>query len=679
MNLKYWLLLSAAASAVGLSSACSSHLDSCQARRTCASSGGVGGKSAGVDAGAAGEPDDTEPGGGGRGSGAGGKASGGSNSESGSAGESGEGGSGDSLPVLFEACSVKGEFACVEQASAQRLACDGQHWQAGTTCAAGQLCNTPTGKCAPIVTECASVQPGSVACREDTVVTCGADLVTASVNQTCAGRCKLGICQLPTCGDEKLESGEVCEPQATDAPGSCVNCRKGTCGDGVVFYANGEQCDDGNLVSGDGCSATCRAEPFELALGDNFTCARSWTGAVKCWGDNSAGQLGLGLDATLAASRGGTPSTVPSKPSKPSKLSAIELGAGQKAVAISAGGRTACALLETGSLKCWGDNRSGQLGTGDTDNRGDGPGEMGDALQAVQLGSGLKAIAVSVGGDHSCALLADGGVKCWGLARKGQLGQGDLTDILSPSKVSPIKLRLPATAISASSYIDYGKGGSWGGATCALLKDGTVQCWGATEAVSHDSSNDVDASYAIGDDPREMAVVPALKFEGNLSVQSIRAGNASAVLLSDGSLRLWGYGPVFDSSPVGSTPAQLASLSATQMGDKVRSVDVQKYRACAVLGGGTLKCWGVDSSGALGLGDVHSTQGAPKDLPSVDLGGRRAVKVATGGNHTCAILDDGKLKCWGSNYNGQLGLGHTDNRGDTGERLSADTTVDLSF
>ncbi|HEX2672571.1 MAG TPA: hypothetical protein VHM25_16930, partial [Polyangiaceae bacterium] len=115
------------------------------------------------------------------------------------------------------------------------------------------------------------------------------------------------------------------------------------------------------------------------------------------------------------------------------------------------------------------------------------------------------------------------------------------------------------------------------------------------------------------------------------------------------------------------------------MGNKVKSIAIGRYHACAVLEGGGLKCWGNNSVGALGLGSIQPTQGVPEYLPSVDLGGHGAQQVATGESHSCAILDDGKLKCWGYNYDGQLGLGDTINRGDTGGKLSADTTVDISF
>lgn len=92
---------------------------------------------------------------------------------------------------------------------------------------------------------------------------------------------------------------------------------------------------------------------------------------------------------------------------------------------ISAGGSRSCALLEGGLVDCWGSNTLGQLGLGDGRDRGDDPGEMGDNLRPVNLGTGRTATAIAAGGEHTCALLADGAVKCWGLNLDGRLGLGD--------------------------------------------------------------------------------------------------------------------------------------------------------------------------------------------------------------------------------------------------------------
>ena len=137
--------------------------------------------------------------------------------------------------------------------------------------------------------------------------------------------------------------------------------------------------------------------------------------SVKCWGNNGDGRLGLGhtLD------RGDGPGEMGDA------LPAVDLGTGRTAKMISIGGVHTCALLDDDSVKCWGWNNDGQLGLGHTSNRGDGPGEMGDDLDAVDLGTGRTAKMISAGDVHTCALLDDDSVKCWGDGSYGQLGLGD--------------------------------------------------------------------------------------------------------------------------------------------------------------------------------------------------------------------------------------------------------------
>ena len=96
------------------------------------------------------------------------------------------------------------------------------------------------------------------------------------------------------------------------------------------------------------------------------------------------------------------------------------------AVAISAGDFHTCVLLEGGVVKCWGKGEYGRLGTGSTEDQGDEPGEMGDNLVSVDLGVGQVATAIAAGVSHTCALLDSGNVKCWGDNDPGSLGLGDL-------------------------------------------------------------------------------------------------------------------------------------------------------------------------------------------------------------------------------------------------------------
>ena len=127
-------------------------------------------------------------------------------------------------------------------------------------------------------------------------------------------------------------------------------------------------------------------------------------GDLKCWGANHYGQLGDG---------GGN-----SKTNAPSST-AINLGTGRTAVAVSAGSGHTCAILDNGDLKCWGRDDYGQLGDGGTNTNTNAP-----SSTAINLGTGRTAVAVSVGGYHTCATLDNGDLKCWGLDSKGQLGDG---------------------------------------------------------------------------------------------------------------------------------------------------------------------------------------------------------------------------------------------------------------
>ncbi|MCX6014462.1 MAG: hypothetical protein NT020_02535 [Chloroflexales bacterium] len=100
------------------------------------------------------------------------------------------------------------------------------------------------------------------------------------------------------------------------------------------------------------------------------------------------------------------------QPAPPASRS-VRLGSSAP-IQVTAGDRFSCALLNDGSVKCWGENGSGQLGLGDTDARGDNTNEMGLYLPAVDLGTGRTATAIQSGLNHTCAILDNGSVKCWG-------------------------------------------------------------------------------------------------------------------------------------------------------------------------------------------------------------------------------------------------------------------------
>ena len=137
--------------------------------------------------------------------------------------------------------------------------------------------------------------------------------------------------------------------------------------------------------------------------------------SIKCWGLNDEGQLGQGVTSNLGDGSN----------EMGDSLTAVDLGTGKTARAITAGDSHTCAVLDNASLKCWGKNDSGQLGLGNTSTLGDGSGEMGDNLPVIDLGTGRTAKAVTMGHDHTCAILDNDSVKCWGRGRNSGVGYGN--------------------------------------------------------------------------------------------------------------------------------------------------------------------------------------------------------------------------------------------------------------
>ncbi|SVD65782.1 uncharacterized protein METZ01_LOCUS418636, partial [marine metagenome] len=154
----------------------------------------------------------------------------------------------------------------------------------------------------------------------------------------------------------------------------------------------------------------------------DHTCVLLNNGSVKCWGWNHFGQLGKGT-------KGNTAHIGDDANEMGDNLTSIDLGTDRTATAIDTGYDHTCALLDNASVKCWGRNVYGALGKGNNDSLGDDANEMGDNLTSIDLGTGRTATAISAGYRHTCALLDNASVKCWGYGAKGQLGLGNTDDI----------------------------------------------------------------------------------------------------------------------------------------------------------------------------------------------------------------------------------------------------------
>jgi alpha-tubulin suppressor-like RCC1 family protein len=366
----------------------------------------------------------------------------------------------------------------------------------------------------------------------------------------------------------------------------------------------------------------------------------------------------------------------------PTQDAAVDTGTDAGVVAgssvLSAGQNHTCARLDNGSVKCWGQNDFGQLGLGDTQNRGDGPAEMGAALPAVSLGPGRTALEVSAGDHHTCARLDDGTVKCWGRNDAGQLGLGDTQN--RGDGPAEMGAALPAVNLGPGRTALQLSGSSFH--TCARLDDGSVKCWGR----GLEGQLGLGDPQNRGDAPGEMgAALPVVSLGPGRSALEVSVGSLhTCARLDDGSVKCWGRNNdgglgIGDTQNRGDAPGEMgAALPVVSLGPGRTALQLAaaRFHTCARLDDGSVKCWGRNSDGQLGLGDTQNRGDAPGEmgvaLPAVSLSpGRTALQLTASESQNCARLDDGSVKCWGQNAFGQLGLGDTQNRGDGPAEMGA--------
>ena len=353
------------------------------------------------------------------------------------------------------------------------------------------------------------------------------------------------------------------------------------------------------------CAGVAFAQPLvpftdvvDFAVGRLHACAVTSAGTVKCWGANNFGQVGDGTQETRYA-----PVTV------------IQSGA----VAVDAGREHSCALMATGTVKCWGDNGLGALGDGTTEDR----------LEPVDVLNLDNVIDIAVGSGHTCALRStDDRVLCWGFNGFGQLGTGNQTN-----QSSPVTVATSARFVQVSAGQDN---------VCGVTTTGSVACWGVYDRQCGSFSCQFD-SFASPN------TVPGL----TTGISQVSAGEYFQCALSAaGSVRCWGDnydGQLGDLGTPEPPPFDLVAIDGLQGG--VTGVDAGADHACARLAAGTARCWGSNAGGR--LGDGTNTDRYP---PVAVTGLSDTSEVQAGGTFTCARAGaDNALLCWGRNDSGQLG------------------------
>ncbi|MCA1684031.1 MAG: chromosome condensation regulator, partial [Actinobacteria bacterium] len=319
-------------------------------------------------------------------------------------------------------------------------------------------------------------------------------------------------------------------------------------------------------------------------------------------------------------------------------------------------------MLVNASARCWGFNGDGQLGYGNTLTVGDD--EPPASVGPVNFGPGRTVTAIAAGDYHTCAILDDGTVRCWGFGGDGRLGYANTRNIRDPSSVGPVDLGGKATAISAGA-----------GHTCAILDDGTVRCWGyggggqpiGAGRLGYGNTDDV------GDDETPGSVAPVKLGEQRTAVAISAGGAHTCAILDDQSVRCWGtpfagqlgYGNI---NTIGASPTRTPDTTGpVKLGAPAVAISAGGAHTCAILDTGGVRCWGENLYGQLGYGNTTNlgdNNATPDTAGPVRLGsGRTAIAISAGDAHTCAVLDDGSVRCWGFGANGRLGYPTLDDLG----------------
>ena len=301
---------------------------------------------------------------------------------------------------------------------------------------------------------------------------------------------------------------------------------------------------------------------------------------------------------------------------------------------IALGAQHTCVVLDDGHVQCWGANDDGQLGTGTT---------RTSTRPHTVLGVST-AVAVAAGQRHSCALLHDRSVRCWGLDGSGQVGDGtpSIQPVTTPTAVTGLD---DATAIVAGAA-----------STCALRANGRIVCWG------HDGSGQLGNGDAPGDTGTSATPLPVT---GITTATAIAAGDFHAcALLADSTVSCWGAAAQgrLGNGVTDTDAAAPTAVTGLPAGTNLVAVAAGGQHTCALDDDGAAWCWGDGTEGQLGDGRSRDTDSPPPFAATpVKVHGiaddePKATVVTAGGLHTCALLTDATARCWGSDARHQLAV-----------------------
>ncbi len=375
---------------------------------------------------------------------------------------------------------------------------------------------------------------------------------------------------------------------------------------------------------------------LQIVAGKAHTCVLLQDKTVRCWGDNSSGQLGLGDTRSRGANE-----AIRDVP-------ALQFGTGFVPVKLVASAVQTCAISETGDAKCWGAQSSLK------------PDQVLNLIDF--LNEKVKDIVSNSLASHFCAILESNKVQCWGDNPFGQLGDRSLVSRPLPSGV-PIQL-------SSEAGVQISVGGQH---TCALLADKSLHCWGrnARGQLGYGDTNTFGFAATHILDSRVVPVTDA--------AQVITGFDHTCIITTNRKLRCWGgaaegqlgYGNTLD---IGTTPSTLPeSVGFVELGAEVSQMVAGGQFSCALLTNNTVKCWGNGTNGQLGygnpndIGDDELLGGVGLVSINTDPRQGKIMQLVAGAAHACALLESGNIVCWGDGSSGQLGYGIAGNTSNLGD------------
>ena len=340
-----------------------------------------------------------------------------------------------------------------------------------------------------------------------------------------------------------------------------------------------------------------------------------------------AGALALGLAAV----------------SGPQGAAAQEFNRGY--VQLALGDFHSCALRHNGQVWCWGSNTSGQLGTGDTENRLV-PARVASPAPGFRRNNIIR---IAAGGTNTCALNDAGRAFCWGQNAFGQVGDGTTEMRTRPVQVSVLRTGVQTIALG----FRYG---------CAIAGTGRAFCWGAGGSGRRGDGTIDDTSL-----PTPVSTVPGFR---RANIADISAGEThSCALNAAGRAYCWGsnrngrLGTGDGADSLVPTPVNTATPGFNLR--NIARIEAGSLHSCALTNAGRVYCWGQNSRGQVGNDgdptlDVPTPQ--PVDASARGFGIRNIAHIAAGYAHNCALTDAGRPFCWGWNNAGQIGDDSTEDR-----------------